>query len=178
MITDSTKIAQLKALALADPVASTYFDGLHDQELADWFNQATSYVVWKSSTPASDVFDSIAWASLTPNDAPDGTAAYTNRALACQGKQFNIQLLTMGREQIASNKANVRNGIKDALQNVPAGAGGAMLDAGWAAVKTVMTRTVTRAEQLWATGTGTFASPGALTFEGLIDWQTASWVRA
>ena len=47
-----------------------------------------------------------------------------------------------------------------------------------AAVKTVMTRTVTRAEQLWATGTGTFASPGALTFEGLIDWQTASWVRA
>ena len=178
MITDPVKIAQLKTLALADPVASTYFDGLHDQELANWFNQSTAYVVWKSSTPASDVFDAINWASLTPADAPDGTAIYTNRVLACQGKQFNIQLLTMGREHITSNKASVRNGIKDALQNVPAGAGGAMLDAGWTAVKTAMTRTVTRAEQLWAEGTGTFASPGALTFEGLIDWQTASWVRS
>lgn len=175
---DSTKITQLKTLAIADPVASTYFDGLHDQELADWFNQSTAYVVWRSSTPASEVFDAINWASLTPADAPDGTAAYTNRALACQGKQFNIQLLTMGREQIASNKINVRNGIKDALQSVPAGAGGALLDAGWVAVKTAMTRIATRAEQLWATGTGTSASPGALTFEGAIDWQTASWVRS
>lgn len=178
MITDPIKISELKTLALADPVASTYFDGLHDQELADWFNLGTAYVVWKSSTLASEVFDAINWASLTPADTPDGTATYTNRALACQGKQFNIQLLTMGREQIASSKANVRNGIKDALQNVPAGAGGALLDAGWTAVKTAMTRTATRAEQLWAKGTGTFAAPGALTFEGLIDWQTASWVRS
>ena len=55
MITDSTKIAQLKALAL-DPVASTL--SRRACTIQSWRTgsiQAASYVVWKSSTPASVV---------------------------------------------------------------------------------------------------------------------------
>lgn len=172
-----SQLTALKAVAAADPVGATYLDGLHDVELANWFNQPTEFIVWKSAVPASEVFDAITWASMTPADAPDGTAAYTNRALACQGKQFNIQLLTMGREAVSMGKANVRNGIKDALQNVPAGAAGALLDAGWASVKTASIRAATIAERTFATGTGTSAAPGVLVFEGAIDPAIASWVR-
>ncbi|MBL8999290.1 MAG: class I SAM-dependent methyltransferase, partial [Gemmatimonadetes bacterium] len=48
------------------------------------------------------VFDAITWANLTPVDVPDGSAAYTNRALLCQAKQINLQILLQGRERVAA----------------------------------------------------------------------------
>lgn len=121
-----------------------------------------AFQVWKVTTSTSDIYDAINWANFTPTDAPDGTATWTNRSLACQGKQFNLQTLLSGRELINTGKSNIRAGLQDALQNIPSGVGGANAAGGWTNVKSVIQRPATRFEKLFATGAGTTASPATL----------------
>lgn len=138
--------------------------------MAEWFNLASTFVVWRSWTPTDEIANAISWQSLTPADAPDGTQTWANRSLACQGKQFNLQsLLLASGTRLASGKANVRAGLQDALTNVPAGAGGSLLAANWVGVRTAIQRNATRGEKLFATGTGTAVAPGNLEFEGNIS---------
>ena len=147
--------------------------------IRDALNATSSplFYVWRSSTQAADIGNAIVWSALTPVDTPDGTALYTNRALLCQAKQINIQTLIQGRDSIASNKPNIRSGLQDALSAIPSGAGGAVIGAGWVAVKTSMTRKATVLERLLATGTGTTATPADLDFEGSIDNNTVDTAR-
>lgn len=133
-----------------------------------------AYYVFASRTSADAILDAITWANLTPSDAADGTAAFTNRALVCQAKQFNLSIILQGRTDVASGKTSVRQGLSDALQNVPSGAGGALLDAGWAGagkVKAAITRQASRIEKLFATGNGTTATPSNLVYDGQIGYQ-------
>ena len=160
------QLATLKAALIADPTANAFRQAGDTAGLGFWINAATSTVVWRSSTPIDEVYNSIVWASLTPLDAPDSTALFTNRALSCQAKQINLQMLLQGQQSVASGKALIRGGLQDALQNLPSGAGGANLGAGWATVKTAMQRFANRAEALFAVGTGTAATPSDLVFEG------------
>ena len=170
----TAQIAILKAAITAeiDPTFVALRQAGATGAMTEWYNAPSTYVVWRSTTPAADIFDAIVWANLTPADTPDGTAQWQNRSLACQGKQFNIQTLLAGRETIGSGKPNVRSGLQDALTNVPAGAAGANIAAGWAAVRVAMQRAATRAEKLYATGLGTAATPGVLGFEGgLVEYD-------
>lgn len=150
-----------------------------EQGMADWYNATTSpaWYAWRPITPVAEVLNAISWANLTPADAANGTTLFTNLALVCQTKQLNLQIILQGQQQIATGKLNVRQGLSDALQNVPAGASGALVDAGWAGankVKAVINRAVNRVERLFASGTGTTAVPGEVRFEGEINAQTIS----
>lgn len=168
------QIAVLKAAITAeiDPTFVALRQAGATGAMTEWYNAPSTYVVWRSTTQAADIFDAIVWANLTPADTPDGTAQWQNRSLACQGKQFNIQTLLAGREAIGSGKPNVRAGLQDALTNVPAGAAGANIAAGWATVRVAMQRAANRAEKLYATGLGTAATPGVLAFEGgLVEYD-------
>lgn len=137
--------------------------------MAEWFNVASTFVVWRSITPTAEIANAIVWANFTPADSADGTALWTNRALACQGKQFNVQnLLLAAQGALASGLPNIRQGLQDSLSAIPAGAAGANLSAGWSAVRTTMQRAALRGERVFATGTGTTGSPGTLVFEGLV----------
>jgi hypothetical protein len=167
----------LKSLADADQTASALIAQGNDIGLADWMNAPTSQYIWRQYTPADDVFDAIVWANLTPIDAPDGTALWTNRALLCQAKQINLQIMLQGKERVATAKPNIRNSLSDALLNVPSGASGATQSAGWAAVKSVISRIGTRAEMALATGAGTQASPSTPAWEGMFTASEASAVR-
>ena len=167
----------LKAFALADQTASALIADGNDVALAEWFNQPTTTYVWKNYTPADDVFDAITWANLTPLDTPDGSATYTNRALLCQAKQINLQIMLQGKERIATSKASIRNGLSDALLNVPSAAGGAPQSAGWAAVKAAISRFATRAEKSMATGAGTQAAPSRLGFDGMVSSNDCITIR-
>ena len=173
MLTDAQKTALATAVA-----ADSSFNGLtHNSDgayaIAEAFNQPASpaFYVWNSNVPMDAVYDAITWANLTPADAPDGTATWTNRSLACQGRQFNIQIILQGKNSLNAAKTKQRNGLKDALQNVPAGANGALVDAGWVALKDVIYRNATRFEALVATGTGTTGIPGTTTYEGTLNYQ-------
>lgn len=137
-----------------------------------------AFRVWQTAVPVADVFDNVVWANFTPADAPDNTVAYSNRSLACQGKQFNLQTLLVGRETINAAKTSIRLGIQDATQQLPSGAGGATRTGGWPAIQPILSRDATRAEKLFATGgAGTTASPSTMTFEGQLDYQDVQAAR-
>jgi hypothetical protein len=149
----------------------------NDTELARLLNLDSAFVVWKPNTKKSDIFGALSWKSFTPVDAPDGTVLWTNRALACQGQQFNIQTMIISPgDTLDMSQASIRTGIKDAVQNLPSGVAGALLDAGWAPIKTVSNRFAKRAEAMLATGTGTNGTPGFLTFAGTIDINDISLI--
>lgn len=163
------QLLTLKAAIQAetDPVFVDYRTQGATGHMVDWLNGLSSFVVWRGTTPTGEIANAIAWANFTPLDAPDGTALWTNRALACQGKQFNVQnLLLAAQGALASGLVNVRQGLQDSLTNIPAGASGALLSAGWTAVRTTLQRAATRGEKVFATGAGTQGNPGALVFEG------------
>lgn len=155
------QITQLKTYIQAN---TTYMAQPHNANGADFIAQDLSKVtadfyVWNNAMPVQVIFDSITWANFTPTDAPDGTAAWTNRSLACQGKQFNLQTILTGRETINASKTNVRAGLQDALSNIPSGVGGAVLSGGWVTVRDAMKKLATGLEKALSTGTGTLASP-------------------
>lgn len=173
------QLAALKAAVLADPVLAPFLTAGNDGPVADALNLSTSFVVWRTDVPAATIFGQIVWANLTPVDPPDGTAAFTNRALVCQAKQINLQILLQGRTTpFDASNTRQRGGLQDALQNVPAGVGGTLLDAGWASgVRSALLRQATRAEQLLASGTGTTQAPGLLGAEGWISPAEVSRLR-
>lgn len=149
--------------------------------IAALYNAVASpdYFVWRSAMPTQEVFDAITWANLTPNDTPDGTQLWLNRAMACQGKQFNLQTILTGRQTIDPSKPNIRNGLQDALTNVPSGSSGNGRNAGWAALQLIMSRKATRLEKLFATGgNGSQATPGTLVIDGAIDYTDIELARA
>lgn len=162
-----TQLSALKSEILAD---STLMDawniGAVNQVAAAFNTVDSTYSVWRSFVPVPEVFDAILWANLTPTDAPDGSTAWTNRALACQGKQFNLQTILTGRDSISGSKNNVRAGLQDALSNVPSGVGGSLVSGGWGAVKATLTRRATRGDKLFSSGLGTLTAPSVLGFEG------------
>ena len=167
------QLPALKAAILAetDPAFVEFRQQGAVGAMAEFYNRASTIYVWRSSTPTTDIATAISWASFTPADAPDTTTLYTNRAMLCALKRDNLRVL-LERDSLPTDKLNTRQSLTDALQNVPAGAAGALLDAGWLGtdkVKTVITRAATLGEKLYSTGTGTSGMPGALVYEGTIS---------
>lgn len=168
----NTQLLALKAAILAEtgPAFVALRTAGSTGLMAEWLNGASTIVVWRNQTDVATLFDSIQWAKLTPSDTPDGTATYTNRALMCQAKQINLQILLQGQQSLKTSQANIRAGLQDALTAVPSGVGGVTQAAGWLAVQTAMQRPATRGEKVFVTGgAGTSANPSTLTFEGYLS---------
>ena len=164
-----TQLATLKAAIIADPnlaSARANHSLAGTTAIADYLNAPNALSVWRTSVSTSVLFDQVIWANLTPNEAPDGSQAWQCRSLACQGKQFNLQLIFGSRDTIDQSESNVRAGLQDALTNVPSGTGGATVSAGWVNVRTAMQRQATNLEAIFA---NTAASPASLVVEGMID---------
>ena len=177
----STQLQTLKTAVLADPTAAGYRTAGDSYSLKQWLDGASSTSVWRTDAPVPAIIDAINWANYTPNDAADNTATYTNRALLAQTKQMNLQLMLQGRQTLDASKANLRAGLRDAVTQVPTGAGGAMTSPGGASgvtVLTVCTRTATRCEAALAGSTSTTGTvtAAALTFEGNIDQASVDWL--
>jgi len=152
----------LRAAIEADPTANTLFVDGNLGGLADYYNAPSSPTVWvwKSAVHTVDLFDRIVWANMTPNGSPGADAAWTNRSLACQGKQFNLQTILVGRETINPSKNRVRDGLQDALTDLPSGNNGNLRQAGWDNVRAQLFRAATRFEAIFKTGVGTDVDPG------------------
>ena len=162
------QIATLKAFILATPaMASKPMNGDGDFEITEMLRMKAvpAFQVWNENASVSDVSDSIIWANMTPS-APlsaDSTGIYRDRALACQGKQFNLQTILQGRTTIDATKSNLRGGLQDALTAIPSKVDGSNQNAGWVAVQLALQRTATVFEKLFATGVGSTASPATVT---------------
>lgn len=143
--------------------------------MAEFFNvvAAPAHNVWGTAVAVGVIQDAIDYTAYTPNGTIDGTAAVTNRLLAAQTKQINLQLMLQGREVLNCTRARTRAGLLDAVTNLPTGNNGAIQSAGGvdgARVMNALTRPATRGEKLYTTApvtTGT-VSANLLTFEGSV----------
>lgn len=174
MAFDDTQLAALRTAinaGISAPI-TTAAQTRNDTELARLLNLDSSFWVWRSVVATEDILEAVNWSSFTPQALPDGSALYSQRQFNCQLKRDNMRVL-LERSTLPTGRPNIRTSLTDALLNVPAGAGGADLDAGWLGtgkVKAVISRLATVAERaLITTGTGAAGTPGTLVAEGKID---------
>lgn len=148
--------------------------------IAALYNATASpdFFVFRSDVPSSEIFDQVTWANYTPQDAADNTVTWSNRSLACQGEQFNLQIMLQGQPSFNAGRVQLRAGLNDATTNLPSGASGASRSGGWTGILAILRRKATRGEKLFSVattgvGTGTGAlgatgNPGLLVVEGQI----------
>lgn len=167
------QLATLKAAINANQTWAAYpmsGDGYFDLARALSQEAAPAFWVWATDVNVSTIRAAVVWANLTPTDAPDGTQAWANRSLQCQGKQFNLQTIVPFGGTLNAADVNLRNGLQDALQGVRSGPGGVAQDAGWAAVRNTLARKAKRIEQILADTTNGNGSTRVLSatmvFEG------------
>lgn len=155
--------AQLATLRTAiqaetDPAFVTFRNEGATGAMADWFNVPhASFVCWKSRVSRHDII---------ANTSDEGTvftwagAGYITRS---QGERDAFREMFNSLGTVNPSQTN----IQQAFADIFSGAGNAALNR--AHVQAMSKRKATRGERLFATGTGTTASPGTLTFEGNVS---------
>ena len=168
MALTESQLLTLKADIQSKPVF--WLDGTqmsNNEDIALYYNAIASpdFMVWDEQADVQAIYNAIDWAKMTPQapSAADATGIYRDRALDCQGKQFNLQTMLQGRETINASKINIRAGLQDALTGIPSKADGTNQSAGWATVQTTLQKKATNIEKLFSTGTGTAVSPATIT---------------
>jgi len=152
----ASQLTVLKADILADPVLSAYpqtADGLQAIAAAYNVNAAPAFWVWRTRITEEEIVGEA---------SPDGTLwswpAYISRSA---GEQNCWSRMFAKTEGINASRPNVRQGLADIFSG-PSGV------AQRTHLLAIGRRLSTRAEKLFATGTGSTASPGTMTFEGTI----------
>lgn len=123
-------------------------DGAFAIAVAYNLTASPQFVVWKSDLPTKDCKIAMVWTEYIGRSASERDAW-----------QFMLSNGT-----INAGDVNVRQGIQDIFSG-PNGAGTR------AALVAIAKRDATRAEALFATGTGSDGSPGTLTFEGNLSFS-------
>ena len=145
---DSTQLQALKAAILADPVLSAI--GRNDTEMARQLNLPSSFIAWRTAVPQDEImqngFDWLRVDNLTIGKARIWEWLFDN-----------------ANRSINPSKANVRAGVDETWKGTAADL------AVRAAVYVHCKRFATVAEQMLASGTGTDATPGLLTYEGSVN---------
>lgn len=145
-------VPQLQTLKTAiavqtDPVFVSYRNNGQTSLMVNYFNAPSTFVVWKTSVPRNEVGKTFVATGL------DAITAGNNDKLA-NFAAWNDTVNPSRPDQRA---------FFDQIFSVAAGASTR------AALLVLWKRAATRAEALYATGTGTDALPGLLTFEGAIS---------
>jgi hypothetical protein len=149
--------ATLKAALLADPALAQYIIDYRDDLIRDYYNAPSSpaFTVWRTSVTQDEImqngFDWVQVDNLSVGKARIWEWLFDNSSTS-----------------INPSKANVRAGIDEAWK------GTAAMLAVRAAVYVHCKRVANRVERIFATGTGSDAVPGVLTFEGELTTSDVS----
>lgn len=153
------QLATLKAAILAetDPEFVTLRTEGATGAMANWFNveRTPAMSLWRKEVPVADLINAIDLDAYTPNSAAAETLIDQGRSFRAQIKQVNLQILLQGRDELDTSFVNVRKGLRDAVINIPTGAGGADKNAagsGGVSVLSACVRNATRGEAVFATG--------------------------
>jgi len=141
------QLAALKVAVLADPTLSAV--GRNDTELARLLNLPTSFVGWRTNVTIDETGN--AW---------QGTDIDGMSSLNMQRLQLLLSSTTTG--VFDMSRADRRAGFEN-----PFGAN--VNNASRVAMRAAWKRFATRAESVFATGTGTDATPGLFGFEGSVS---------
>ena len=184
------QLATLKAYITADSVLLANWVSGNESPIVASLNgpDASNTQVWWSNTPTDAIFNAITWANFTSNDPVPtvdtlSVMIYQTRAIAIQTKQMNLQAMLIGRQTLNAGYQHIRDGLRDAVIQLPSGAAGALISAGGASGVTVLTACLrpalaNRVEKLFSAGPATTGTVTAdvLVFEGGVgftDIETA-----
>jgi hypothetical protein len=149
------QLATLRAAILAetDPEFVEYRTSGATGAMAGWFNEVASpaFVVFKRSVPVDDVGLTISYVAL---------AAMTD---ANQGQL--VRFTQLNPTSFDPSKADIRSFFNNTFGGALGGAGQATRNA----MEALYRRDALRGEKLFATGTGSFAAPANLVFEGTVS---------
>jgi hypothetical protein len=157
MLTSAQRTA-LKTDILANPDATAIYQNGDLQALAALYNAAAvpAFWTWRTSVTKSEFVNSV---------GPDGTTfSWTGTGFIGRsvGEQAAWQEL-FASGAVNPSLPNVRQAFADIFSGATAPA-----PANRTHLLAMARRLATRAERLFATGTGTTASPGTLAFEGAV----------
>lgn len=140
-----------------------FITAIDDQSIANFYNQMSvpDFWVWRTS---------VAQSEYTGEVSVDGTSwSWTSYIGRSQGERDGWRELFTetgtalgGSRSVNPSRANVRQGVADIFS----GAGGAAQRTHLLAISR---RKSSRVETLFATGTGSTASPATMSYEGMID---------
>ncbi len=162
----TAQLTILKADILADPGLASQpqnSDGAFAIAAAYNLLAVPDYWVWRTSIPQSEIVGVM---------SIDGTvwswSAYISRS---QGERDGWREMFADTGAINPSLANVRQGLADIFSG-PSGV------AQRAHLVAIGRRLATRAEKLFATGTGTTATPATMSVEGTLSYQDVLAARA
>lgn len=143
------QLTTLKAAILAEtsPAFVALRQANETGQMAEWFNVVSTFIAWKPRVTIQEtgaVFNGAEWAGMT--------AANHTR----------LQTVAQYLSSYSPGLADVRAMFND----IWGGAGGTITRA---ALLVLWKRAATRGERVFATGTGSDATPGVLTFDGAIS---------
>lgn len=161
--------------------------------IAKWYNETASpeYWVWRTNVPTVEIHEQVTWSNFTPSDTVTAVNAeqWTACSMACQGKQFNLQIMLQSpRGVFNASKSTLRGGLNDATTNLPSGASFANRSGGWANILPILRRTATRLEQLFGVAgsgvgnnggdpRGATTNPDVMTAEGTVSYLQVEEAR-
>lgn len=148
----TAQLQTLKAAIAAETAATfvTYRTNGQTDLMAGWYNQPSTFVVYKNSVPTSALGYTINYVAL---------AAVTS------GNLTQLQLFLQLNPLSFPPTADIRAFFNTTFSGALGGQGQATRDA----LVALWKRFATRCEKLYATGTGSDASPGALVFDGSLS---------
>lgn len=154
---DANQKQVLQSVALAEPSIASCINSGNDVCVADWFNTESVFIVWKTEILESDIVQIDAFAF----NLVDGLTA---------GKRDEWSNFLFKTGACNPSKPNIRAGLLDVWS------GTAAKLTVYDAIIELSKRTSRNAERVLATGTGTSASPGTLSFEGTISVNDISTI--
>lgn len=153
----NTQLQLLKTEITNDPALSgtpMNADGYFAVAAALNLPSSPAFTVWRTAVSTSDCKKATVWTEYIGRSAGERDA-------------WSFML---SNGIINAADANVRQGIQDIFS-------GAQGVASRTALLTISKRIATRAEKVLATGTGSDAAPGTLTFEGSVSYQDVEAAR-
>lgn len=176
---DASQLPALRAAidAETDPEFVQYRGYGQTGLMAEWFNRASTFVVWDSRAKWSDVQNAIDYAKYTPAVANMPTdVAGTNRLLGVLIKLTVQQNMLLGSRDgyLDARDPGVIDALVDTVTGVQSGVGGAVVAPGGASgasVAAAATRFASRVEALYPGGDMTKGTVTAnlLAWEGQIS---------
>jgi len=150
MALTNAQLTALRAAVFGSPEAAALLSAGNAYGLRDWLNTGSTFVVWRTSVSQDEIMmNGFDWVQV--DNLSVGKARIWEWLFANEARVIN------------PSKVNVRAGIAECWK------GTAAMLAVQAVVLGHCKRAALRAEQMLATGTGTDAAPGLLTFEGAIS---------
>ena len=148
--------AAIDADAATEPDIAEWISVGNFNSIFEWYNEDhATFIVWRTELEEQEI---------TGEDSPTGTVWDWTLYIGISAAEKSAWERMFSAGAIDPSRLNVRVGIGEIFS-------GPQNSAQRAHLLAMATRPATRAEVLYATGTGTQANPGDLSFEGNLGWQ-------